>query len=208
MDRDFSSPNFDAARPRSNSTSSVPYYFFSATSSCGRRDADPIMSQLPPLHPIATTREVPNFTLPEHAVPSPTTECESPRRDDAIEAALSQMSDALASLASYPAAFASLGSALCRQNDSTSRDAVPQPVPIPTQNSFLVPAVPVDNAVANAPDQRLAQPLPLATSAAANPLPRYCQRVLSGILTTATCFSSQRIALGSRNHPASAFVHS
>ena len=34
-----------------------------------------------------------------------------------------------------------------------------------------MPAVPVDNAVANAPDQRLAQPLPLATSAAANMLP-------------------------------------
>ena len=80
------------------------------------------------------------------------------------------MSDALASLASLPAAFASLGSALRRPNDSTSRDAVPQPVPIPTQTSLLMLPVPVDNAVANAPDQRLAQPLPLATSAAANPL--------------------------------------
>ena len=34
-----------------------------------------------------------------------------------------------------------------------------------------MPAVPVDNDVANAPDQRLAQPLPLPTSVAVNPLP-------------------------------------
>ena len=86
MDRDFSSPNFDAARSNS---SRVAYYVFSATSSGGRRDADSIMAQLPPLHPISTTREVPNSSLFEHAVPSPTTECESPRRYDAIEAALS-----------------------------------------------------------------------------------------------------------------------
>ena len=129
------------------------------------------MAQLPPLHPISTTREVPNFSLSEHAVPSPTIECESPRRIDAIETALSEMSAALDSLAALPDAFALLGTTLRRPNDSTSRDAVPQQLPILIQTSLLMPAVPVDNAVANAADQRLAQPLPLVTSAATNPLP-------------------------------------
>ena len=81
------------------------------------------------------------------------------------------MSAALASLAALPADFASLGSALRRPTDFTLRDAIPQKVPILTQIFCVMPAVPVDNAVENAPDQRLAQPLPLATSAAANPIP-------------------------------------
>ena len=81
MDRALSSLNFNAERLRSNS-SRVPYYFNSATSSCGRRDADPIMSQLPPLHPIATTREVPCSSKPEHVVPTPTTVCNSPQTND------------------------------------------------------------------------------------------------------------------------------
>ena len=151
MNRELSSPNFNAARARSNSSSRVPDYFFSAASSHYHRNVDPVFAHLPPLHPIVTTNEVPNSSVTEHAVPSPTTECESPRVD-AIETALSQMSAALASLAALPAAFASLGSALRRPIDSTSRDAVPQPVPIPTQTSLLMPAVSVNNAVANAPD--------------------------------------------------------
>ena len=134
MDRELSSPNFNAARARSNSSSRVPDYFFSATSSHSHCNVDPIFSHLPPLHPIVTTHEAPGFSVPEHAVPSPTTVGNSPRRDDAIEVALSQI------LAALPAAFASLGSALRRPNDSSFRDAVPQPVPIQTQTSLLMPA--------------------------------------------------------------------
>ena len=129
MNRDFSSPNFNTARARRYSSSRVPDYFFSAASSHYHRNVDPVFAHLPPLHPIETTYEVPNSSVPEHAVPSPTTECESPRVD-AIKTALSQMSAALASHAALSAAFVSLGSALRRPNDSTSRNAVPQPVPI------------------------------------------------------------------------------
>ena len=171
MDRDFLSPNFDGARPRSNSTSRVPYYFFSATSSCGRRDADPIMSQLPPLYSIATTREVFCSSAPEHVVSSPTTVCNSPQTNDAAQAALVQIA----------ALLCSLGFGIHRQEAPQNvvqlpiygacADAVPQSVPIPTQASLLMPAVRVDNAVANAPDQRVAQPLPLLTTAAANLTP-------------------------------------
>ena len=171
MDKELSSPNFNAAGAGSNSLSRVPDYFLSAASSHYHHNVDPVFAHLPPLHPIVTTYEVPNSSVPEHAVPSPTTECESPRRVDALETALSQMSAVLASLSALPAGFASLGSALRRPNDSTSRDAFPQPVPILTQTSLLMLAVPIDNADANAPDQLLAQPLPLETSAAANPLP-------------------------------------
>ena len=169
IDRYLSSPNFDASRPRSNSLSRNPYYLFSASAPCHRRDAVHISSQLPLVHPISTTHEVPCPSATAHAVPSPTTVCESPRRDDAIETALSQMSIILASL---PAAFASLGSALRRPdtpqstirlpNDFPARDAVPQPVPIPTQTSLLMPAATVDSAVANAPGERLPQPPPAA----------------------------------------------
>ena len=98
MDRDFSSPNFDAARPRSNSSSRVPDYFVSATSSHHYRYPDPIMSQLPPLHPIATTREVPCSSGPEHVVSSPTTVCNSPETNDAAQAALVQIAELLGSL--------------------------------------------------------------------------------------------------------------
>ena len=80
MDRELSSPNFDAARARSNSSSRVPDYFFSATSSNHNRYADSIFSNLPPLHPISTTHKVPCNSVPEHAVPSPTTVCNSPQQ--------------------------------------------------------------------------------------------------------------------------------
>ena len=178
MDRYLTSPNFEASRPRSNFLSHDLYYFLSASAPCHRRDAVHISSQLPPMHPISTTHEVPGPSTTAHAVPSPTTVCESPRRDDAIETALSQMSIILASL---PAVFASLGSALRRPdtpqctirlpNDFPSRDAVPQPVPIPTQTSLLMPAATVDSAVAIAPGQRLPQPPPPAAPATTNPPP-------------------------------------
>ena len=85
------------------------------------------------------------------------------------------------SLAALPAAFASLGSALRRSdtlqgtiwlsNDPAARDAVRQPVPIPTQAPLFMPAAFVDGAVANAPGQRLAQPLPLVVPRTINTLP-------------------------------------
>ena len=49
-----------------------------------------------------TTDEVPASSVTEHAVPSSTTVCELPRRDDAIETTLSHMSVAFASLAALP----------------------------------------------------------------------------------------------------------
>ena len=52
-----------------------------------------------------------------------------------------------------------------------STDAMPQPVPIPTQTSLLMPAVPVDGAVLNAPGQRLAQPPPTAAPVNTNQPP-------------------------------------
>ena len=82
MDRYLSSPNFDATRPRSNSLSHDPYYFFSVSAPCYRRNAVHISSPLPPLHPISTTHEIP-CTLPTvHAVYSPTTVCNSPQTND------------------------------------------------------------------------------------------------------------------------------
>ena len=172
-------PNFNAVHAYSNSSSRVSD-LFSATPS-HHRNADPEFTYLPPLHPIFTTYKVPCYLATVHAVSSLTTKCKSPRRDDAIETALSQMSVALDSLAAIPAALASLCLALRRSditqgtiqlpNDSASRDAVFQPGPIPIQTSLLMLAVPVDNAVANAADQRLAQPLPSATTGASNQPP-------------------------------------
>ena len=168
MDRELSSPNFNAARARRNSSSRVSDYYFSATSH-RYRNVEPTSYKLPPLHPISTAHEVACSLVPEHCVPSPTTVCESPRRDDAIESALSQMS----------IAFASLGAALRRPDAQrnanlslvygVSDDAVPQPAPIPTQTSLPKPATQVDNAVENALGQRLAQPLPTAAPATTNP---------------------------------------
>ena len=54
MNREHSFPNFNAAQARSNSSSRVPDYFFSATSSHHNRYADPFMSNLQPLHIFAT----------------------------------------------------------------------------------------------------------------------------------------------------------
>ena len=172
MDRELSSPNFNAAPARSNSSSRVPDYFFSATSHHNRY-ADSIFFNLPPLHPISTTHEVPCTSVPEHAVPSPTTVCNSPQTNDIVQAAFSQ----------FVAAFGSLGfdfeirrreaprNAVQPPIYGASADAVPQPVPIPTQTSLLIPVVPVDGAVANALGQRIAQPQPLAAPATTNPPP-------------------------------------
>ena len=97
MDRDLYSPNFDAARPRSNLSSRAPNYCF-ATSSCIRRDADPIMSQLSPLHHITTTREVSCSLGSENAVPKPTRVCNSQQTNDVNQAAFSIITAAFASL--------------------------------------------------------------------------------------------------------------
>ena len=148
---------------------------FSATS-YHNRHADPIFTQLPPLYPILTTYEISCPSAIAHADSIPTTVCDSPRGDDVIETALSQMSIILASL---PAAFASLFSALRSSdtlqgkvqipNDFAVRDAIPQHVPIPTQTSLLMPAFPVDGVDANAPGNRLAQPSPTTAPATTNP---------------------------------------
>ena len=158
MDRELSSPNFNAARARSNSSSRVPDYFFSATSFHSHRNVDPKFSQLPPLLPITTNHEVPCTSVAVHAVPSPTTVCNSPQTNDVNRAAFSLIT----------AAFASLNFDLdIRRREApqspmqpsmygASADAVPQPVPILMPTSLLIPAVSVDSAVANAPGQRLA----------------------------------------------------
>ena len=165
------------------------------------------LAQLPQLHPIATTREVSCSSALEKVVSSPTTVCNSPQTNDAAQAELVQLA----------ALLGSLGVGIHRQEApqnavqlpiyGASADAVSQPMPIPTRASLLTSAVPVNNAVANAHDQRLAQrcrsqrrPPPICSR-------RHRPRVLSTTLTTATYFSSQRIAIGSRNDPASAFVH-
>ena len=49
-----------------------------------------------------------------------------------------------------------------------SSDAVPQPVPIPTRTFLLMFAAPIENAVSNAPNQRLAQPPPPTAPAITN----------------------------------------
>ena len=98
MDRYLSSPNFDVFRPRSNSLSPDPYYCFSASATCHRRDAVHISSRLPPLHPISTTHEVPCTSATVHAVPSPTIVCNSPQTNDDTQAAISQIAASLGSL--------------------------------------------------------------------------------------------------------------
>ena len=171
MDRYLSSPNFDASCPRSNSLSHDSYYFVSSSAPCHRRDAVHISSRLPPLYPISKAQEVPCTSANVHAVPSPTTVCNPPQPDNTSQATLTQI----------VALLGSLGFGIHRQEApqnavqlpiyGASADAVPLPVPIPTQASLLMPAVRVDNAVANAPDQRVAQLLPPSTTAAANPPP-------------------------------------
>ena len=168
MDRNFTSPNFDAARPRSNSLSHVPYYFFSASAPCHRRDAEHISSRLPPLHPISTAYEAPRFPASGHAVPSPTTACSTPHPNGDTEARFARLEAAIALL--------TLGHDSRRQdaprdavqppNYGASADAVPLPAPVPTQATLLMPCVPVDDAVASAPGQRLAQPRSPDTPAA------------------------------------------
>ena len=116
MDTELSSPNFNAARARSNSSSRVPDFLVSATSS-HYRNVDSIFTQLLPLPLISTNNKVPYPLATAPAVPSPTTICDFSRRDDAIETALSQMSIILVSLS---AAFASLGYALRRPDTPQS----------------------------------------------------------------------------------------
>ena len=54
---------------------------------------------------------------------------------------------------------------------NASANAVPKPVPIPTQTSLLMPAVSVNSAVANLPGHRITQLQPAATPDATNPPP-------------------------------------
>ena len=106
-----------------------------------------------------------------HSVPSLTTVCNSAQPDNTSQATLTQIESLLGSL----------GFGIYRQEAPQNAvqlpiygelaDAVPQPVPISTQTSLLMPAVPVSDAVANAPDQRLTQQLPPTTTAAVNPPP-------------------------------------
>ena len=128
------------------------------------------MPQLPPQHPIRTTHDVPSTSATVHAFPSPTTVCNSLQTNDDTQAAISQIAAALGSLGfdfeirrrEAPQ------SAIQPVMYGASTDAVPQPVPIPTQTSLLIPAVSVDSAVANAPGQRLAQPPPPSAPAMTN----------------------------------------
>ena len=173
MDRGFTSPNFDAARPRSNSLSHVPYYYFSASAPCHRRDAEHISSRLPPLHPISTAYEAPRFSASGHAVPSPTTACSRPHPNGDTEARFARLEAAIALL--------TLGHESRRQhaprdavqspNHGVAADAVSITIPIPTQTSLLMPEATVDSAVADAPGQRLAQQPPPAAPATTNPPP-------------------------------------
>ena len=78
MDRSILSFNFDASRPRINSLSHDPYYFFSASAGFYRRDAVHISTQLSPLYPISTAHEVPCTSAVVHEVQSPKTVCNSP----------------------------------------------------------------------------------------------------------------------------------
>ena len=173
MDRELSSPDFNAARARSNSSSRVPDYYFYVTSSHCHRNVDTIFAHLPQLHPIPTTHEVPCTSATVHAVPSPTTDCNSPQTNDDTQSAISKIAGALGSFGFdfQIRRRKAPQNAIQPMMHGGITDAVPQPVPIPTQTSLLMPAVPVDNAVANTPDQCLAQPLPPATTAAANPPP-------------------------------------
>ena len=171
MNRELSFPDFNAARARSSSSSRVPDNFFSATSSRHYRNADPIFSHLPPLHPISTTHEVPRFPAYEIAVPSPTTVCNLPQPNDAAQSALAQVAALLSTLGfGIHRQEAPLSDVLPR-HDGASENAVPLPVPIPIQTSLLMPVGQADNAVANAPGQRPAQQLPAAAPAAVNPQP-------------------------------------
>ena len=170
MDRYLSSPNFDDSRPRSNSLSHDFYYFVSSSAPCHRRDAVHISSRLPPLYPISTAQKVFCTSAIVHAVPIPTTVCNSPLPDNTSQATLTQIVSLLGCLGFGIYHQEAPQNTVQLPIYGASADAVPQPVPIPTQASRLMPAVPLDNAVADEPKQRLAQPLPLATSASANPL--------------------------------------
>ena len=118
------------------------------------------------------THVVPCTSATVHAVPSPTTVCNSPQTNDDTQAAISQIAAALGSLGFEIRRREAPQSAVQLMMHGASTDAVPQPVPIPKQTSLLMPAVLVDGAVANAPGQRLAQPPPTAAPATTNPPPR------------------------------------
>ena len=87
------------------------------------------------------------------------------------QAAISQIAAALGSLCFEIRRREAPQSAVQLMMHGASTDAVPQPVSITTQTSLLMPAASVDSAVANAPGQRLAQPLPPAAPATTNPPP-------------------------------------
>ena len=206
MDIYLLSPNFDASRSRSNSLLHDPYYCFSASAPCHRRDAVHISSRRLPLNPISTAYEAPRFPASGHAVLSPTTACSTPHSNGDTEARLARIETAIALL--------TLGHDSRRQeasrdavqplNYGVSANAVPFPVPIPRQTSLLMPAATVDSAVANAPGQRLAQPPRLQRRLL--PIHRRRLRVLKGTLTTTTCCLSLQIALSSRKRLEFVFV--
>ena len=165
------------------------------------------MSQLPPLHPIAMTREVPCWSEPEHVVPSPTTVCNWPQTNDDTQARLAQIEAALNLLplgydprrlvAHQSTILTSNLRRLSRRRPSarTDHDA---DFPSDARRSGRC-------AVANAPGQRQRN---FHRPKRRQLHTRHRPRVLSVPLTTATCCSSLRIVLGSLNHPASASQHS
>ena len=95
-------------------------------------------------------------------------------KSDAIEAALSQISAAFASLGSILRRPEPLRSAPQPPNYCASDNGVPLSTPNPFRTSLLMPGAPRDYAVAKAPDHRLAQPSPPVAPAAthASPSPR------------------------------------
>lgn len=115
---------------------------FFATFSYFHSNADPMLFQHPPLQPISTSHKVPCSSVPAHAVLSPTTVCNSFRRDDAIElAVLNVHFSPLSQLSLTPPRHFS------KHNSTTKLQRLGRrrhlPVPIPMQTFLLIPAVPV-----------------------------------------------------------------
>ena len=171
MDRYLSLPNFDASRRGSNSLAHDHYYFSSASAPCHRREAMNISSQLSPLHPISTAHKVFSFHL--LYTPSKVLQQFAIHRkiNDDTQTAISKIAAALRSLGFNRRRRTTPQNAVQLMMHNASTDAVPQPVPIPMQISLLMPAVPVNGIVANAPSQRVANPTPTVVPATTNPPP-------------------------------------
>ena len=130
-----------------------------------------MLFQLDRFRPIATRQEFFCYLISQHDVPSSSTLCDSPQTNDSNQAAISQIVADLVSLSFEPRRHEAPRILTEHPNHGVFGDAVLQVMTIPTQSSLLKPASPDDNAVANASNQRLAEPLTTAAPATVNSPP-------------------------------------